>query len=323
MESAKAPMVRAGWRGYLRAAAVLGCCLALSVGWLMHRVHAQLGERALEVGRQLEQTSGVHAGTTHLTLNGGQLALNSSSTRAPVQDVLDRFAGLCRRDDARLDESLARVRANADLPSGVAWDRLGVLRSVSPRGEGVAACFVNKDVKTGGLSQLLEGLAQAVSTGSLEKLGQFRYVFARVSKETGATHVLSAWSEGVLNAHAMFPEQGDVPGADLVAGVRPPSAVRIIAAQVEGSRFQTAMYESTSSPEQAMRSYERALLARGYVALAAPALDAASPIPTRVFTLGDQDSLVVLAQPSDDKTLLSTFRLGSSKSVVLSSGGGL
>jgi hypothetical protein len=53
------------------------------------------------------------------------------------------------------------------------------------------------------------------------------------------------------------------------------------------------------------------------VALDPGTMDEAMPLPTRVYSLGQRDRIVVLAQEDSGKTLVSTYRLDSSGSVAL------
>jgi hypothetical protein len=312
-----APRPTTRLRAWLRVACLLGFVALLSAVWVLRDVHAQASERALSLGRNLSQAHDIHAGSTRLQLNGAVLTLNSSSSAGSVDAVLDRFTALCLSSSAGLEKHMAELEQQGEaMPSDLSFKQLSVFRTPTEHDQGSAACFA-RNRKVDSLTDFLADAETALETGDLAQLGQFRYVFARKSPQTGTSHVISVWSEGALNVERMFPEAGDVPGHDLVQGVRPDHAVRFMSAQAEGSHFQLAMYTSKSSPVQALDSYDARLVRQGYVALAPHVLDEAVPTPARVYSLGEHDSLVVLAQAHGDQTIISTYRLGSSGRVSL------
>jgi hypothetical protein len=292
-------------------------CLAVIGGLLLLRqVRAQVAERALDVGQELARAD-LHAGSTRVRLNGAVLTLNSSSSDESVDAVLDRFTALCAAENAPLGEQVDSMARGANRPSTApSYRHLTVFRTPTQEHQGTAACIA-RNRKTDSLRELFASVSEAIDTGDLAKIGQFRYVFARKSRDTGATHVISVWSEGELNVEAMFPERGDAPGLDLVNGVRPAHATRFFAAEVEGSQFQLALYESRQPPDSALESYHARLTAHGYVALDANTMDEAVPVPARVYTFGEHDRIVVIAQDDGQNTLISTYRLGSSGEVAL------
>lgn len=301
---------------WLRVGAVFVAVAALSLWWGYGRVQAELSERALAFGQNLEAASKLHAGTTRLRLNGQRLALNSQSTAQTVEQVLERFERACGEHSGGVRDELDRLLASRREPrSELGFRQLGVLRAEGGSGEGTAACFAS-DARDG-LSGLIARVAAALDSGDLSRLGQFRYVFARKSQLSGTTHVISVWSEAGLDVEQMFPAQGDAPGMDIVPNVRPPRAQRILSADSEQAGFRSALYATRVSPAQAIASYDGALSALGYVPLAREALDGVSPVAARIFTLNDREQLVVLAQESKGQTLVSAFRLGSNGYVSL------
>ena len=297
----------------LRLLTYLGCLSLLSAGFLLHQARAELGERALSVGRELSRSKGVHHGTTELRLNGAAMALNSSSSELPVAEVLARFAELCRKGAPDLHAELAQAeRQGARLPPA---DSFGILRTVPSEAEGTAACFVRE--KRDGMRGLVVDLEQATLSGDLSKLGQLRYVYAQRSTRGEGTHVITVWSRGSLRPEAMFPAQGDAPGRDLVEGVRPDDATRLLSAEGEGQKFQAVFYETRHPPKAVLQGYDRGLRSHGYQALMAQIMTDTVPVATRVYRKDDEDELVVLADRRGDKTRVYSFRLGTRGNVRL------
>ena len=299
--------------GLLRVLALLLAAAVISGAWLMLRARAQLGERAIMLGRSAADALRDQPGTTLVTLNGQRLGLNASSTQLAVGAVLDRFAVLCDRSDGGMQTYLDALRAQqAKLPNEASWARLTLFRSQGDR-EGTAACIA-RDASDAPLADLVARLQASVEHQDLARLGQFRYVFARESAATGLTHVVSVWSRGPLKLLEMIPDGGDAPGGDLVQGVRPEKSSRVARAQAEGTGFEASLYESPESPARSLASFDAALRARGYLPLTAPRTDEAAPVPVRAYALGGRDPLLAIALPSGQGSLLSTFRIGANGS---------
>ena len=60
---------------WLRLFAYVALLSAISGWWLLQRASAAMGERSLEVGRELEKLKELMAGTTTMELNGERLTL--------------------------------------------------------------------------------------------------------------------------------------------------------------------------------------------------------------------------------------------------------
>jgi hypothetical protein len=305
--------LRARLGGITRVCFLLLAAALLSGTWLMVRARAQLGERAIVLGRTVAGALHDYPGTTPMTLNGQRLSLNSTSTQQPIAAVLDRFLAVCNRADGGMQRYLDGLRsAQPKLPVEATWSRLATFRNERAH-EGTAACIA-RDPSDAPFTDLVSRLAASVEHEDLARLGQFRYVFARKSSTTGLTHVVSVWSRGPLKILEMVPDGRDVPGGDLVLGVRPAKSLRVVRAEAEGTGFEASLYESTNPPEQTLASYDAALRARGYVPVAAPQIDAAAPVPVRAYGIGGRDPLLAIALPTDRGSLLSAFRIGANGS---------
>jgi hypothetical protein len=295
-------------RGLLRLATFVVVVLGASALWVAQRASAELGARALFVGRELAPIA-EHAGegSTALRLNGQAFALHSASTELSVGAVLDRFERLCARDSGGTAAELAALAADGKLPEGLMVERFGVLRSESER-EGNAACFARE---RGGLAALYDAAVKLGETGDSSGFGQLRYLFVRDSSRSGTRHIVTVTSDGPLRLLDMLPGAGDAPGSDLVAGVRPPDAERSLSA--EGGGYGLVAYESKRAALDALAGYGAGLLAQGYERLALPAvptpLAAEEPV-THVYARGN-DRLILFAAEREDEagSLVSGMRI--------------
>jgi len=305
--------LRAQLSGAVRVALLLFVGALISGTWRIVRARAQLGERAIVLGRSVAGALQDYPGTTPMTLNGQRLSLNSTSTEQPIGAVLDRFVTLCNRADGGMQRYLDGLRAaRPKLPTEATWSHLSIFRNQSER-EGTAACLA-RDPSDAPFADLVARLAASVEHEDLARLGQFRYVFARKSATTGLTHVVSVWSRGPLKLLEMVPDGSDVPGGDLVHGVRPANSLRVARAEAEGTGFEASLYESSKPPAQTLASYDAALRARGYLPIAAPQIDAAAPVAVRAYGIDGRDPLLAIALPTDHGSLLSAFRVGANGS---------
>ena len=138
------------------------------------------------------------------------------------------------------------------------------------------------------MSDLLERLAKLAETGDFAALGQLRYVFAHRREGSSSTHVLTLISHDALPIEQIFPARGDVAGPDLVPGVRPDRARRLIIAELEGTSQRAVIYEAQVSTHAALGAYDAALPARGYErGDLSPVIDHV-PAPTRVYIKPDE-----------------------------------
>ena len=302
--------------GLVRISLLIACLAIVSGYFIAHRVHAELGERSLAVGRELERLPRDLAGTTILRVNGQEFALNSSEVERGVDDMLDRFSKLCAKSSGGMQKDIAEAIARgAKLPAKA--DEFGVFRTARGEPAGTAACFAREG--EGGAQALLRDLGEAFTSGDLSKIGQFRYAYARRGERPNTTHVITVWSRGPLAPELMFPAEGDAPGSDLVEGARPRGAKRVLSAKGVNNTYQAVIYESDGELATALESYEQSLAQRGYVPMVDRKRMASMPVTARVFQRAsdEQDELAVIADQHDGKTLLAGFRLGTRGSLTL------
>lgn len=290
-----------------RVALYLAILIGLSAWWMARQVSAELDERALSIGRTVESWRDPAAGTSTIRLNGRRISITSVSSDDSVKDILDRFTGMCARNSGGMHEQILEMIAKgAKVPQHVA-DRFGVFRTENAD-QGTAACFAREG--EGGLASLYDRFDKLFETGDLAALGQLRYVFAHRSEGSSSTHVLTAISHDPLPIEQIFPADGDAPGTDLVPGVRPEQARRIVSADLEGTTQRAVIYEASVSAAQALQAYDSALPARGYQRGDLSPVADDMPAPTRVYLKADE-TLLIIAKDLPSGSQVNAFRLAN------------
>ena len=128
-------------------------------------------------------------------------------------------------------------------------------------GRGVVACFATGENTS--MTGVARRFAHFSETRDLADIGGLRYVAVHADHE-GGSKVVSTWSDDRLAIEALFADDGDAPGDDPGAAPRPAGARRLLSARVEPAPYGAFVYASNESPEGAIKSYETALLARGF-----------------------------------------------------------
>jgi hypothetical protein len=294
---------------WLRLALYCTVIVALSAWWKVRQVSAELSERALSIGRTMESWRDPAAGTSTIRLNGARITITSVSSDDSVADILDRFTRMCARNSGGMHEELhALIARGAQIPEHVA-DRFGVFRTQDGERQGTAACFA-RDADDG-MSDLLERVSKLADTGDLATLGQLRYVFAHRREGSSTTHVLTLISQESLPIEQVFPASGDVLGPDLVPGVRPEQARRVISAELEGTTQRAVIYEARVSADAALAAYDTELPARGYQRGDLSLVVDQLPAPTRVYFKPDETLLILAEDLSHQTSQVSAFRLSN------------
>lgn len=299
------------WR-IARLSALCALVVALSAWYAVRQASAEFRERSLSIGRHIESLPSAFdpaAGTSTIRLNGQRITLTSVSSDDDVGPILDRFSAMCARNSGGISEELhALVAKGAKIPDHVA-NGFGVLRAQSSDHEGTAACFARDG--GAGLAGLLSRARSFVKTRDLAAFGQLRYVFAHRREPGVPTHVLTVISDGALPIEQMFPSERDAPGDDLVPGVRPEHARRVVSAELEGSRERAVIYETRVPAVRALKAYDAALPTRGYErGDLAPVADAL-PAQTRVYMKPDDMLLLIAKDLTHERSQVSAFRLAN------------
>jgi hypothetical protein len=295
----------------LRVFLFFGVVFAASAWWKVRQVKAHFSELSATVGEQLLRLQKVADGTSTLKLNGRRVSLTTVTTQATVNEVLDRFNTTCMNSSGGLLEELREMEAmGAHIPESLPRNSLGVLRMERGEFEATSACFVREG--HGGLRELWQRIARFSQTRDLSEFGQLRAVFVRHHETSHVTHVLAFTGLDKFPLEEMFPAEGDAPGSDLLDGVRPAHARRVLSAQLEDTRHETTLYEADGDPDSALDSYHEPLRSRGFVPGDMTKVADMNPVPTRVYFKRD-DAVVVLASPQEDehKSLVAAFRLAN------------
>lgn len=259
------PRARREWR--ITKLARLGAyCAAVSVvlGLVAARsVYGDVKTSALSVGHELGKLGDVGTGRP-LRINGEPIFVASAMEDAPLSAVLDRAEAGCKANAVRAGGEIDALpeALKQKIPPGTSAS--GVLRE-QREGRGVVACLVREDSQVStGMKDTVARLSAMLSTGDLSQVGHLRYVFAETT-ESGATHVVAAWTQGPFNVLAMLPEAGhDAPGGDPPELPRPPRATRMLSADVEGVPYGVHLYDTTASPADVVALYDAQMPGRGW-----------------------------------------------------------
>lgn len=229
---------------------------------------ADVKELGVGVGHELAKLEDLTGGAYVVRVNGADVHWASARTDQSVITVLDRYEEYCRSAPSALGQALKDVPAALEDRVPVKRDdpaRAGIVRDSSSE-RGMVACFVERD--RGDLSSSTERLRAALqafaTTGDLSELGHFRYVFAEKSAKTGATRVVTMWSDGPIQLGKMFPAEGDAPGTDSTLAPRPANSRRTLSATIEGFAGAVRSYEARGDAGNTLASYQASVEARGF-----------------------------------------------------------
>lgn len=288
-------------RPWIRLSALLFVIALAGSVLTWRRASAAVSERALELGQHLQQVGDSVLGQTFLSLNGQTVHVTSIRSAKSLDALSRRFAALCPDASTDVREALASPpeltppRANGLLEQGVFSFR-------SDSGQRALLCFGGATT----FPQIASGAKRFLVSGDLTDIGPVRYLFA--SERDGRASGVLVQSHGSLDVRAMFPEDGDVPGGDLL-GARPPHARRSLA--IEAGGYAIRGYVSRDAPKVALAGYEQALHSAGFELSPLPVgPDAKRPMEIRIAS-NAADAFVVSAVADDEGALVSAVRIGS------------
>lgn len=241
---------------YLCVVGVLATC------FIVHRAAAELGERSMGIGRGLENFAGLAGRVTALSFNGASFSVSTKVVDEAVEQVLERFVARCNEDTGRLSADLERELLPSTGLSASLLQRMLVMRDALDDGTATSVCLGG--LGEGGLSGLSARVQAFAKSGDVSELGQLRYTFMRgVGKRT---HVILVSAEGPLQLGELFPSDArDVTGPEVVPGVRPAHASRILAAAAAGTPHVMNAFRVKGEPAAAMSDYGSQLEAIGYL----------------------------------------------------------
>lgn len=250
---------RATRRGsILRVMAYFAVLVLVTLGFAVHTARAEMGQTALELGREMLPLSDVLREPHRINVNGERAWMSIAPTPYSVKDVLDRFETLCHKEGVKGTWTGAEsLPPNAVDPGSFEFS---VIRQ-EQKGEGVVLCFVKGEGTPDGM---LARVTKFRQTGDFAALGKVRYAFASSTKS--GTMVASLWTDGSLNIKKMagIGVQGE-PGTDNPDLPRPIDARRILSAGIDGTEYATRTYVSTASPADVTQKYEDEMIQRGWM----------------------------------------------------------
>jgi hypothetical protein len=248
-------------RRALRVTLYVAFVSALLGGIAVHRAAAELSERGASLGRGLQQFADLTGRTTRLSFNGAAFSVSTKVIDAPVKGALERFVAHCNSDTHELAGDFERELGPSLGMTQSFAQRLLVMRDVLDNGAATAVCLGG--LGEGGLSGLTERFKSFASSGDVSELGQLRYAYMHGAGNR--THVILVSGQGPLHLGELFPSDGrDVPGPEVVPGVRPANSSRVLAAAAAGTPHIMNAYLVKATADAAISDYGGKLEAAGY-----------------------------------------------------------
>ncbi|MFO0638301.1 MAG: hypothetical protein U0183_03745 [Polyangiaceae bacterium] len=296
-QSAKASRAKRHVVGAAKVLAYLGAVSAAFGVVVAHKAHADVGGKALSLGRELaSSTQGLEGGYTAV-LNGQRFQLGETTTDARVSEVLDAAQATCEASPGALGGLFAQMPEKGTL-KGVGDYHLegsfrhGIIRNGTEK-DGVVVCFEGDPAKPRGAA---EALAAFATSQDLGELGKLRYVYAKHEPD-GKTRVTVARTGEHFSLKAIA-EGGEKEGHD-GAVPRPEGARRVLTAELEGVSQTTNVYLTDAPVATVAAHYDSTLGKAGFVRVTPPAADQT----LRVFSK-EGFEVIVAIRKDEEKTVL-------------------
>ncbi len=263
---------------------------------------AQVGEAALQLGREIQAVSKDARDTTFLRINGQELNVTITAVPESVTAVLDGFQGACEADTAFKSDKWKNADGNVVDFKGMLPLRGNAFRSGGSQ-DGVVMCFQRGAESAETVNEALE---QFTKTSDFGALGKMRYVYAKKASD-GKTQVIALWSGDHLRMNELMAAgSGDAAGSDPALISRPRDARRTLSVLAAGTPYAAYFYESDAAPEQLLGGYETEMKGAGWT-MVSP--DSAGP-NVRLF-VKDGMQVVVTSERREGKTFVSFAEMGS------------
>ena len=251
--------------------------VSVGIGALaFHNAYADAKDQSLQVGRQLADMADLMQNVTAVRINNQPIYLSTATTDEPVSTVLDRFQAHCNRSPAFGEmkwRDLANLKGREMIPAEKKdISNIGVMRREDPAsGDGVVMCFT-RDGKAGSVP-FMDAMRDFAKTGDLAQVGGLNYVHVEKAK-SGHTIVQTVWTEGSFNLRDVAQTTDhDSPGSDPAMLPRPENSVRQFTAEAIGAPYAARIYHSTDAPDVALKAYDKAMDARGWLVIDSPIRD--------------------------------------------------
>ena len=297
----KRAKARAGLRvlGYVAAIGVVTC----SIGF--HQARAEMKDHSLDIGRSMQPLKDLLREPHKVNLSGETAWMSTGMVHQSVKEVLDRFETHCHENGVT-----GEWNKSPEIPADkidIGKLDLSVMRDDKGTNEGSVVCFVKGENTPDGL---LSKVNSFVKTRDLESLGHLRYAYA--SSDASGTYVMAMWTDGPFKMDRLVPKPGYEPGSDDPNLPRPANSLRMGSADIEGTTYGTHTYVSTDSPLDVTKTYEKDMIARGFLGIRPPVDQPDGPGELRVFR---KDTVIVSykAAPSKNvkgKTIVAVAEMG-------------
>lgn len=276
------PKMAARAKGMVRvgayASVLVGAMLAISV----NSAKANVAERAVGLGRDLQPFASMLQDTNKLRLNGEALWVSKGVTSESLTQVLDRYEEGCRAGGGSVFEE-AYKEAKGDAPASAAppskpskpsagkssvFDvkKLGVFREEDDK-DGTVMCIVRGPNTP---ASPLDALQAFTDSEDLGKLGRLRYAYAH-KDSSGKVDVLTIWTDDTFKFSSIFPSEktGDTGGRDPVLTSRPPDSHRLLSIELVGTAYSAHVYRTSTSVLEVTKHYDDEFHERGWMGVGA------------------------------------------------------
>jgi len=169
-----------------RATTVLAVLACIALALVTRSVRGQVGEKALDLGKDLAAFADLVSGSHQVMLNGETIYLSSTIAEQGKREILDRFEAHCQEYSGGLFEEFAKLpkekRDELEKKTPITWGmRFGMVRNENDD-EGMVVCIAQNG--GGGIAGVVERLTRLTETWDLAALGNLRYVFVRRIERT-------------------------------------------------------------------------------------------------------------------------------------------
>lgn len=246
-----------------RVAAYAGVLLCVFTLVEYKRAKAEIGEKSLQIGRDLLPLADLLQENNDLQINGERLMLSTATSKQSVTQVLDRYEAYCKEHPGAIGRTWGALENSEEpkLRQLASTANLGIVR-MDKGDEGTVMCLTKGD---GTPLDFNEAFSQFAATRDLGKLGRIRYVFARKSKQ-GNTLVFTLWSDDSFKLDALTPEGGkDTPGTDSSLVPRPENSKRILDARLNHTPYGVRIYTTRANGFAVMKTYDEKMKKAGWL----------------------------------------------------------
>jgi len=291
------------YRGMVRVSVYCACVCTGVAAVAARSALGAAAEASLAMSRQFEGLSDVVGPGHAIDLNGQRVYVASSTTTANPNDVLDRFAQLCRERPSAFARAAAEGITDGSSESARSAG-IGVVRQ-DDKHDGVLGCFLGSSVARLGMPAS-ELFREVVRTQDIGVLGDFVLVYARAMGD-GRTHIVTTSTRGSFKVLAMFPAAGDAPGSDSSISARPRAARRLLSGTTGQAPYAVRIYESTDSLTTMFDGLDVDMTARGWSRLH----DQGLPEGTHLYFHTSGAHLLATAQRTHAHTVVSMAEMGA------------